>query len=95
MSLVERTPELLFIPALMVGNFLGQQRDQAIRKIRPFGKLGDAVDQDRPFGIECRVVIVRIEFPATQAAADIRCRIPMAAGVDSLNVTVAASIALH
>lgn len=33
--------------------------------------------------------------PATMAAADVRARIPIAPGVDSLNVAVTASIALH
>ena len=33
--------------------------------------------------------------PAALAAADVRARIPIAPGVDSLNVTVAAAIALH
>ncbi len=33
--------------------------------------------------------------PAAMAAADVRVRIPMAAGVDSLNVATAAAVALH
>jgi tRNA G18 (ribose-2'-O)-methylase SpoU len=33
--------------------------------------------------------------PDALAAADVRCRIPLAEGVDSLNVATAAGIALH
>jgi tRNA G18 (ribose-2'-O)-methylase SpoU len=33
--------------------------------------------------------------PAALAAADVSCRIPMAPGVDSINVGIAAGIALH
>ena len=34
-------------------------------------------------------------YPALRAAADERLRIPMAAGVDSLNIATACGIALH
>jgi tRNA G18 (ribose-2'-O)-methylase SpoU len=54
----------------------------------------DAVDRARPLALLLGAEGPGLD-PVTIAAADVRARIPMAPGVDSLNVAATAAIALH
>lgn len=87
-----------FIPGMRLATALNALRDTGFRSIA-LTPVASAVPLSRVDGYGRVAVLLGAEGPglteAALAAADVRARIPMPAGVDSLNIATAAAIAFY